>query len=524
MNKGSGHRSLDGPKRPRPPMKIPPISGGPAQSVPAAEAGPAPVPAPAADEPAISEVNPEFAYQDAPIFVYKKPVHKRVRGGWFKAARAIALGLLVLVLATGGWFGYKALSAARNIISKSHGGAPALAGLLDVTKLKGEGDGRVNILILGIGGQGHEAPNLTDTIMVISIDPKTKDAAMLSIPRDLYVKIPASAKTRTQYGKINAANAYGGPELAAQTVSNVIGVPIHYYVLIDFSGFRQAVDAVGGVDINVPTAIYDPQYPCDNERGGYCPFKIAAGPQHMNGTVALRYARSRKSTSDFDRAARQQLVIAAVRQKALQLSTLTNPVKLTQLIDAVGSHVKTDIQPAEIKKIAALAKDIDPAKTPQKVLDTDSKDALLVGGTNIIDGAGYIEVPKLGNFNYSDIQDMVKNIFADHYLIDENALIEVQNGSGLPGIAARVVQSLQAAHYNVGAPVNAADRYTKTVLYDYTGGKKPYTINYLEQRFKVKAQRATAPAPVVDANGQPVPAPQIRIILGSDYKATGTSQ
>jgi len=278
------------------------------------------------------------------------------------------------------------------------------------------------------------------------------------------------------------------------------------------------------VDITVPTAIYDPSYPCDNERGGFCPFSIKAGPQHLNGTVALRYSRSRHSTSDFDRASRQQLVIVALRQKALQLSTLTNPVKLSALIDAVGSHIKTDIQPRELTKFASLIKDIDPGKTPQKVLDTDSKDALLVGGTNIIDGAGYIEVPKIGNFNYLDIQDFVKNIFVDHYLIDENAKLEVQNGSGIPGLASSVVKSLQAAHYNVGDPVNSADHYTSTVIYDYTGGKKPYTINYLQQRFKVKAQRMTAPTPTLDANGANVPAPQIRIILGSNYKAATSTQ
>lgn len=458
---------------------------------------------------------------DEPVFVYRKPAKKRSKA--LRIMRTLALVILVVVVAFVVWFGYRGYMAARGIITASNGVAPGLSGVLDPTKLKGEGDGRVNILVLGVGGQGHEAPDLSDTIMVMSVDPKTKDAAMLSIPRDLYVKIPASAKTRQQNGKINAANAYGGPELAARVVSNVIGVPIHYYVLIDFSGFRQAIDAVGGIDINVPNAIYDPSYPCDNERGGYCPFSVKPGMQHMNGTVALRYARSRKSTSDFDRAARQQLVIAALRQKALQLSTLTNPVKLTELISAIGTHVKTDIQPAELKKMAALAKDIDPAKTPQKVLDTESKDAFLVGGTNIIDGAGYIEVPKAGTFNYSEIQDFVKNIFADNYLIQENAKLEVQNGSGINGLATNVVKSLQSAHYNVGDPTNAADRYTKTVIYDYTGGKKPYTINYLERRFNVKAQRAAAPTPTVDsATGKTSAVPEIRIILGSDYKSTST--
>jgi hypothetical protein len=157
-------------------------------------------------------------------------------------------------------------------------------------------------------------------------------------------------------------------------------------------------------------------------------------------------------------------------------------------------------------------------------LDTSSQDALLVGGTDIFPGAGYIEVPKLGNFDYTDIQDMVKNIFTDHYITDENAVVEVQNGSGIPGIAATVVKSLEAAHYNVGEPVNADKPYAATILYDYTGGKKPYTINYLEQRFKVKAQRMTAPAPTKDEAGAAVAAPQIRIILGSNYKAYSPTQ
>jgi hypothetical protein len=157
-------------------------------------------------------------------------------------------------------------------------------------------------------------------------------------------------------------------------------------------------------------------------------------------------------------------------------------------------------------------------------LDTASKDAVLIGGINIIPAAGYIEVPKAGNFNYTDIQDMVKNIFSDHYIIDENARLEIQNGSGIPGLAGVVAKSLQSAHYNVGEPGNAADHYTTTVIYDYTGGKKPYTINYLEQRFKVKAQKVTAPTPAVDANGVAIPVPQIRIILGSDYKSASTSE
>ncbi len=518
---------MDGPIRRPQPLPVPGLSEANPMPNGASAAAPALPPEMVTDETIDTPVVPDtkivsaVTTTDEPRFVYQKK--RQVRGGKFKTIRWIAIAMLVAVLGLGGWFAFHGLAAAKSIFGKSNGGAPALAGILDVTKLKGEGDGRVNILVLGIGGQGHEAPNLSDTMMVISIDPKTKDAAMLSIPRDLYVKIPATSKTGVQSGKINAANVYGGPQLSARVVSNVIGVPIHYYVMMDFSGFKKAVDAVGGIDINVPKAINDPSYPCDNGKG-YCPFRMAAGKQHMDGVTALKYSRSRKSTSDFDRAARQQLVIAALREKALKLSTLTNPVKLTALLDTLGGHIKTDIQPAELSKIAALAKDIDTSKTPTKVLDTESPDSLLVGGTNIIDGAGYIEVPKLGNFAYRDIQDMVKNIFTDNYLVEENARLEVLNGSGIPGAAGNVVKSLQLAHYNVGEPLNAPESYAKTVIYDYTGGKKPYTINYLQQRFKVKAQKMTAPTPAVDVNGQPLAVPQIRIIIGSDFKSGSTAQ
>jgi LCP family protein required for cell wall assembly len=510
-------RSFDGFRRRPNPLSRQPDSPPEAGLSEAVEPEPVRAPNPVVTQPIAPAPAPE-----TPVFEYRKPRRHR-KGGW-RVARRVTLVVLAVLLVTGGWFGYKAFRAARNIIAKSNGGAPALLGSVDPTKLKGEGDGRINVLVLGIGGQGHEAPNLSDTLLVMSIDPKTKDSAMLSIPRDLYVKLPAVAKYGNQYGKINAANAYGGPEYAAKVVSAVIGVPIHYYILVDFSGFRQAVDAVGGVDINVPKAIYDPEYPCDNEKGGYCPFRVAAGTQHMSGTIALRYARSRKSTSDFDRAARQQQVIAAVREKALQLSTLTNPVKITQLIDTLGSHVKTDFQPNEIAKMANIVKDLDTSKMTQNVLTTDGPDALLNGGTNIIDGAGYIEVPKAGNFVYTDIQDFVKNVFVDHYITDENARIEVQNGSGLPGVAGQVVKSLEAAHYNVLTPLNAPDHYSTTVIYDYTGGKKPYTINYLERRFGVKASKAPSPSPSTDATGKTTPAPEIRIILGSDYKPANVSQ
>ena len=446
-----------------------------------------------------------------PTFEYKKTKIQRP----FKLGRKVVLALIAIVLIVGGYIGFKALAATHNIISKSHGSAPGLSDTITLTQLKGEGAGRVNILLLGIGGAGHDGPNLSDTIMVMSIDPKTKDVAMLSIPRDMYVKIPGHGT-----GKINGANSDGGPLLAEKVISNIIGVPIHYYLQIDFSGFKQAVDAVGGIDVKVQKTLSDYLYPCDDtgpNKFKYCPIYFKAGLHHFNGTQALEFSRSRETTSDFDRAARQQMVIVALRQKASEASTLTNPIKLGALIDAIGNHVKTDLQLSDMKKLALIAKDIDPTKIVQKVLTTAPDGLLTESGPFVPTGFGYIEVPAAGTFNYADIQDVVKGIFADHYITDEAAKLEVQNGSGTPGIAGTVVKSLLAAHYTVAAPLNAPDHYSKTIIYDYTNGKKPYTINYLEQRFGVKAQKATAPA---NADGT-IP-PEIRIIIGSDYKLPTT--
>lgn len=447
---------------------------------------------PVADD---SATAPQFAPSSKPSGLMAK-----LRASSWRQRIILTLG--ALVVATGLFFVTKVALAARRIIAHPSGGAPALNGNIDPTKLKGEGDGRINILLLGIGGKGWDGPYLSDTIMVVSIDPRTKDVAMLSVPRDLYVKIPG---TRT-WSKINAADAFGeekqaggGPDLARQTVESVLGIPIHYYMRVDFSGFKKAVDSVGGVDINVDKPLYDPYYPGST-------VNIKAGYQHMDGSLALKYARSRKTTSDFDRAARQQKILIALKDKALSLKTLSNPAKIAGLIDAFGESIRTDLQLSEMKKLVEIAGGIDSSKITNKVLDT-SPGGLLVFGD--VPGAGSIEVPAAGIGNYSAIQAYAHSIFADSYIKDENATIEVDNGSGVNGMATSVGNLLKSYNYNVVSVVTAPQPSAQTIIYDYTGGKKPYTINYLEKRFSVKSQQMTRGASD----------PDIRIIVGANYRA-----
>ncbi len=425
-------------------------------------------------------------------------------------AALVMLGLIFV--------GIKVLLATSRIITRNNtGGAPALAGAVDPTKLKGEGDGRINILLLGVGGPGHEGPYLSDTMMVVSIDPRTKDVAMLSIPRDLYVPIPGFG-----HAKINSADAFGeqqksgnGPALAKTVVGKVLNIPIHYYVQVDFTAFKEAVDKVGGVDVTVDEALYDPEYPCAKNEGQMCGFKISAGPHHLDGATALEYVRCRKGNcgNDFGRAARQQQVMVALRAKAMSLGTLSNPATVLGLIDIIGSHVRTDLQPNEIKKLIDISRSIDTTKINHKVLD-DTPEGLLTEGN--VSGAGSILVPLAGLDNFTQIQQLAHTIFIDSYIKDENAAIEVQNGTTRAGLATTVGTQLRDTYkYNVVAMTTANNQnYPATVIYDYTGGKKPYTLNYLEQRFGVKAQKATLPA------GSTA---DIRIILGANYSAAAFS-
>lgn len=441
-------------------------------------------------EPAV-QVEPPA--QSVPTFTYAKksnaqPLWRR----WFYLSLVLAgLGLLLLAA--------KTLLATHKVITRNHsGGAPALAGVQD--GYSREGDGRINILLLGIGGPGHQGADLTDTIMVASIDPKYQDVVLLSLPRDLYVPVPGYGTT-----KINSAHALGesrrgeGPSLTKTTVSKILDVPIHYFARLDFTGFKQGVDAVAGIDLTVGKAISDPYYPNDKIKGAYQPFAISAGPKHMDGELALKYARSRFTTSDFDRSLRQQAVLQAFRERVLSLGTLANPTKISSLIDLVGNHAKTDLQLTEIARLATIAREIDPAKVTTKSLDLSSDGFL--ANTNAYGGYGL--VPKSGNFG--DIQSFVRGLLVDNYIIEEAAKIEVDSGGSSRQTMDRVAKLLKSYNYRVVSTKETNNQ--ATAIYDYSGGRKSHTVRYLENRFKVRAKKS-------NQSGEAV----IKIVIGPNFQ------
>lgn len=234
-----------------------------------------------------------------------------------------------------------------------------------------DGDERITVLLMGIDRRpGEPFISRTDTMMLMSVHPEEETVSILSIPRDLYVVIPGRGRDRINtafvYGS-QGNNPAGGAALAMKTVEYNLGVAIDHYMMVDFNAFIQAIDGIGGIDVEVPYEIYDPQYPDMNY--GYDPLHIPAGNQHFDGELALKYARTRHQDNDFYRAQRQQQVILAARSKALSLG----PAKMLQqapfLYRQLEEGVRTDLSLEQLLRIAATVKDIPSDNIRNEVLD-----------------------------------------------------------------------------------------------------------------------------------------------------------
>ncbi len=329
-----------------------------------------------------------------------------------KTLKIVLLSALILILGFGVWIGVTAFSALKKITAFSDNSGSIFSFLKEgnPSNIKGASEGRTNILLLGHGGSNHPGGNLSDTIIVMSLNWKTKKVAMISVPRDLWVPIEnyGSAKINEafSYGEQNSKITGGGGAASSQTVSKVLGIPIHYFITVDFTGFKNLVDTVGGVDIYVEKDLYDPSYPAPNMID-YDPFKISKGQHHMNGELALKYVRSRKTTSDFDRSKRQEQVISELKNKLISLNVLANPKKISNILDILGNHLKTNMSIEEIKGFWDSINEFDTKNIINEVLDTAADGPLTAAN----DARGYIIIPKKGVNNFTDLQKIAKEIF-----------------------------------------------------------------------------------------------------------------
>lgn len=341
--------------------------------------------------------------------------------------------------------------------------------------LRGEANDRINVVILGVGGEGHAGSQLADTIIIASYQPSTGRAGLFSIPRDLVVEIPGYG-----YRKINHVNSFGedqgppgnGAEFTRTVLEKMLAAPLQYSVRVDFDGFSSLIDDVGGVQIDVERSFVDYEFPTDDF--GYQTVRFQAGTQRMSGATALTYARSRHGNnaegSDFARSKRQQKVLIALKERVLSVGTLLNPARIADVLTTLGEHVRTNFEPWEMMKFTRLGRDIDTTQIVTRVLDT-SPDGLLVNSVGL-DGA-YILEPRAKN--YSEIQGAFRNLLEAS--TEETATVELQNGTLIAGLAATTASRIATERVEVVRVRNAKNRTTATtVIYDLTGGKKPEAL------------------------------------------------
>jgi polyisoprenyl-teichoic acid--peptidoglycan teichoic acid transferase len=448
----------------------------------------------------------------------KKPLSRKK-----KIFRVVAVLVVLVALITGFLFAKGYLNL-RKVLSGG-GGAAALQDNVDPSRLKGEGDGRVNVMLLGRGGAGHDGADLTDTIIIASIDPIAKEATLVSLPRDFYVPVSGNGsmkinsvfytgktaslnKQRRQTDEAKKQADEAGFALLESTIEKNFGIPIHYHAMVDFSGFKQAIDTVGGIDINAPAAVVE-QMRIDGK-----PYKldVKPGQQHMDGFKALAYSRSRYTSArgDFDRSERQRLIIVALKDKVFSLGTFGNPQKISQLLGNFGNHVQTNFSVQDLKRLYDLSKDISGTKVTSVGLADPPNNYIKtanIGGLSVV-------VPTAGVGDFTEIKNYLRSTLKDSYLRSENASVLVLNGTQTAGIGSKKADELKSYGYNVVGVENAPTKnYAKTVVVDLRNGSKKYTKNYLEKRYGVSAV-TTLPDPTIQAGTA-----DFVIIIGNDQNS-----
>jgi LCP family protein required for cell wall assembly len=377
-----------------------------------------------------------------------------------------------------------------------------------------DGANRVSLLVMGLDYRdwaAGEGPPRTDTMILFTIDPVNRTAGILSIPRDLWVNIPGF-----DYGRINSAyqlgEAYkvvgGGPQLATDTVEELLGVPIDYYAQVDFGAFVRFIDEIGGVKLDIPEKIkVDPMG--DNNSKNLKP-----GIQTLPGDLALAYVRARKTEGgDFDRAQRQQQVVLAIRNRILEFDMLPNLIsKAPVLYEELSSGVRTNLSLDLAIRLAWLAVQIPAEKIKQGAIGSEQVSfAMSPDGQQDVLKPITEKIRLLRDEIFTEsgpASPLAINLDVTEQLLAENARIIVLNGSSTAGLAARTADYLKTLGFSTVETGNAENYATYTEITFYTG--KPYTVKYLVDLMKVSEFR-------IKHIFDPARGADIVIILGDDW-------
>jgi LCP family protein required for cell wall assembly len=444
--------------------------------------------------------------------------------------RAISTFLTVIVAAGALYSGFFFFSTVRSVVAQmdlpfadrivqaaspagpstteeSAVGAPAEIVLPAATDL----EERTNVLLLGIDQrEGEAGPWRTDTMILLSLDPLSDTASMLSIPRDLWTTIPGYGENRintAHYTGDDQDYPGGGPALAKKTVWYALGVPVHNYVRVNFSGFEQLVDAIGGLDIDVAEDIYDAKYPTADY--GTMELYIPAGMQHMDGKLALQYARTRHGSSDFSRMARQQQVLKAAFDKVLSLDIPLT--RIPMILQLLGSSVQTDLNLQQIVTLADAARQVDSSSLRGGVIDGSMTTTVVTPQGWMVEVADWNKVRVLVDelFPAAPLIAPTRAIPAEESFLSEDAQIAVYNGTLSADLAQTTAVLLESQGYAV-VGYNNADRFDHAQTLIVVYHDKPLTVAALAHELGVDL------ATVVYQN-EPDETIDIAIILGRDY-------
>lgn len=413
--------------------------------------------------------------------------------GFSKRKMFAVVGIIVLL--AGAYFGIKLFMTSSQLFSGN------LFDLLGSgARLKADQYGRTNILVFGTSEDdpSHEdaGAHLTDSIMIISVDQEKKNAVMVSVPRDLWVKYGKACMSGYE-GKINVVYECGsddgsdekaGAKALMDMVGDSFGLDIQYYAHVNYTVVRDTVNAVGGVTVEIDSD--DPRGVLDRNFDWACNYKCyyvkwPNGPARLNGDQALALARARNAAGgyglgggNFDREQYQQKIIMALKDKAASAGTLANPLAVSGILDALGSNVRTSFSASEVKTLIRLAGELPTANIKRVSLVEDTKAVLTTGNM-----AGQSMVrPVKGVYDFSEVQRFVRTKLSASSSPDAEVSVEVLNGSDYKGLAGKKAAELEAAGFGDVAtgdtPTNAA--YGDYVWYDVSGGKYPETTKKLQ--------------------------------------------
>jgi LCP family protein required for cell wall assembly len=421
-----------------------------------------------------------------------KPKTKR----WKGITKRGALIVLALFVICAGWLGWKVYRNTAKVFGNNN--PLHVLSAFKPVPLKGQDQGRVNILLAGNSSDAaaHGGASLIDSIMLVSVNTRENTAFMLSIPRDLWVDVPGMG-----YGKINTTgaaetfneNGYpkGGIGALQKTLSTTLGIDIHYYSLVNYTAFKDAVNSVGGIDVNIQSAdkrgLYDPSF--RPHEGGA--LKLPNGQNHLGGQVALNLARARGDPyngvagaygfpqSDFDRTNHQRMMMLALKDKAISMQVLSNPGKVGKLMDSVGNNVKTDFQLNELTSLYHLMKQVKTSNIQSLSLNNADGSNLLMNYT--APGGQSALSPALGPEDFSAIKAYIAKVMNANKATKEGAKIVVLNGGEVVGLAKEEGDYLGKKGLTVTHVGDAPAKADTTKVVEAVSGKMPETKKMLQK-------------------------------------------